>query len=322
MENINLKILQNFGINGSFAGKRKGGYLIKSGSKFLFLKKTSTDSDEIIFQNIIKKHLVKNNFKNIDTYYETTDGRPFFNLNSENYILTDYVEGDEVDFCDSNMFLKLVEKTALMHTLIRNAEPNCINSGNSLSDYKKALAVFKEHKKLISKRSTLSDLDILFLENYDYYLNLAKDSIKILEESNYDKLIESKNETTHNLLKKENLATINNDIYITNFSKIKRELSVKDLADLVKRFIKYNEEPDIDINQILHTYSKIKPLSDAEIKITYAMLKFPMDFFKICREYYSKKRSWTPGAIISKADEIINRKDRYENYINACIFPK
>ncbi|MCL2592916.1 MAG: hypothetical protein FWD82_06080 [Defluviitaleaceae bacterium] len=316
MENINQKILQNFGINGFFAGKRKGGFLIKSGKKVLFLKKTSANSNEIIFQNNIKKHLALNNFKNIDMYYETLEGAPFLKVNSENYILTDYVDAPEIDFCNSDMFLKLVKKSAQMHMLIGDAKIESEISENSLTEFKKSLSLFKEHKKLISKRSTLSDFDIIFIENYDYYLSLAKDSIDCLEENNYYKLITEKKETTHNLLKKENLVALNNDIYITNFSKARTELSVKDLADLIKRFVKYNKEPEVDINEILNTYSEIKPLSLEEKNIFYAMLKFPTEFFKISREYYSKKRSWTPGSIITKTDEIIERKERYEKYIN------
>ncbi|MDR2899068.1 MAG: hypothetical protein LBU94_02000 [Clostridiales bacterium] len=175
-------------------------------------------------------------------------------------------------------------------------------------------------KKLVNGIRRLSDFDILFLKNYDFYYNNILEAEKITMETgyddNYDKAV-CDNMICHNNLKKDNiLLTPQDDVYILNFSGARVDYYTQDLADFIYRYIKNQPENRLNVDVIIEAYSEEKPVTDDDIKILYGCLLFPGAFLKASRLYYNKKRSWAPSSVINRMEQVLSCKDIFHEYIS------
>ena len=149
-------------------------------------------------------------------------------------------------------------------------------------------------KKRVKKQGRLSEFDVIFLKNYDYYMENLNNSLALLKESQFDELCQAakeQNAICHNQYKEELLYMKEGDVTVTNFNDVSIDPCLMDLADIIKRYIKYFGDGRLCLAEILEMYTKTNDLSDAEIQALYPLLLYPTKFIKICNQYYVKNRS-------------------------------
>lgn len=322
MEDLNPQVLEQFGIKCKNIVKDKSCYICRTDEGNKLVKRVFDSKESLIFQNEIKVYLYENGYTNVDMFSSSTSGMPYVSIERDTYVMTDLLEGVELDFKDEKLFLNTVKEMARLHkvgTEINFKNKIYYESDNLIDKSKKNLVELEIIKKKLKKQKKLLDFDVIFLKNYDYYKGQLEETIKILESSNYieeKKIAENKNQFCHNLLKEENILLAREEVYIGGFSKAVVGTRLKDVAMLIQRHKKYAEEVAIPIEKIVEVYSLENELSERDLKILKGILKYPQKYMKIINQYYIKKRSWAPSAINNRIERLVNRKNEYEEYLS------
>lgn len=322
MEDLNINVLKGFKIKARSIKKEKSSYIIQSDSGTKIIQKTFVGPKSLLFQNEIKKHLYENGFKNTDIYYFSAQEKPFFELNNEYYVMTDYIEGRSVDFSVNEEFKRTLETIAGMHNLLKKSnipEELKLHRKDELPVlYAKRLNEFVSLKKRVKKQSKLSDFDVIFLKNYDYYTDNIKKSLEIFKNVNFAAIREkagSENQICHNMIKEEYLFIDRKGVTVTNFNGSLLDTYVIDLADIIKRYIKSFGPNRLGLSEILEIYTSVNALTKDEIDALQPLLLYPAKFVKICTQYYAKKRTWVPSALNARMSVLIERKDAEKEFI-------
>ncbi len=320
MDELSKQVLKGFFVKPSKIIKDKNSYLVYEEEGIRVIKKCFDSLESISLAHLCKEHLASQGFFQTDRFYLSAINKPYFIFEDKVYTMSDYLDGRPSSFALKEEFKKIIKALAIMHRLLKNMdteqqEPISITNGLQ-KDMARLLAI----KKRLKTQSRLSDFDVLFLKNYDYYIDklalsldgLIKTDIAALEAR---ALVERS--ICHNLLKEENILISKKDLHITSFTGCTIDTPLKDLASLIQRYGKKLPEDYLGLEEILWIYSKYNPLSAEDIETIYYLLQIPGRFIKICGMYYSKKRSWTPSALTVRIEGIISEKAKYEEYVSS-----
>ena len=324
MEELKLQVLREFEVTAKRIIKEKSYYICNTDKGVKIVKKTFDTRESIIFQNKIKNHLYENGFRNIDMFKLSKAEIPYVEMGGEIYVMTEFVEGRESNFWEKEEFLRVVKEVAKMHKVgqgIKFDNEIFYREENLIKKSEKNLSEMKAIRKRISSQKKILDFDVLFLNNYNYYEEQLKETIEILKSNRYieeKECAENRIQICHNLLKEENIQQTKEGIRIGSFSKVNIGSKIQDIAMLVQRHRKSTREA-IDIEEIIEVYNSENESMEEERKILYGILKYPEKYMKVVNQYYSKKRSWVPGAINNRMETIIESQREYKKYIeNFC----
>lgn len=321
VEDLNIQVLQSFGVKARRIVKEKSYYICSTDKGMRVINKSMETAAHIIFEYEIKEHLNRAGFPNTDRFYLSLAGKPYVEHDDNLYVMTNHFNYRESDFSNNKDFQKIVAGVAKMHSALAGVkfEGQLFFGMQSLSELiKKSLSDFSGVKRKIGAQKRLSDFDVLFIKNFDYYVGQMKTSMHMLEKVDicaFDENIKLKMPICHNLLKEEHLLHDADRLYVTTFSQACIDSWVVDICGLIQRYAKALPLRPYRIGQILELYDKYNSLGQADLDILYALLKFPYKYVKICNQYYSKKRTWTPSAIINRVESIISTKNDYDDFI-------
>lgn len=321
MEDLNTRVLKAFDLKPLNIVKEKGSYKIQTLDGCRIIKKTDLSADNIKFQHEVKEHLHSFGFRYIDRYYCGISEKPFVSLDGSNYIMTDYVQYPEASFENNEEFIKVIKSVANMHNILRKSKITCkqaMADEDLISCYERSINKLKKIKAGLNIEKRLSDLDVIYLKNYAYYIENIETAAKIIKTSNYNEVQRQNlnNGIRHNGLREENIYINNDDVYITNFSQATMGNFIFDLENLIRRYTKKLPENPLQISDIISIYNKNNPINKDELAVLSASLKYPQKFIKICSQYYNKKYSFIPGSIYERMQKEIKGREAYEAYLN------
>ena len=308
MSGLHHSVPMAFGVKSVF--KEKGYYKTADGTKMI--RKTKDTRDQITARYQIIEHCINAGYPWVDKYYLAQSGQPYVFSEGEYYIMTDLIKHKEADFADPAEFLQITQSTAQWHQAARGVSLTApLQKGRPPALLTETIQTQGEAMDVIYKRirkqSKWSDFDVLFLKNYHTYRNRIQESLKILQNTGYLQYCEHARKhqhITHGALKESCIRISADQVYITKHEQAAIDYQLTDLCALVRR--REKTHTDLDRSQIIEAYSQILPLQPDEAVILEAMLLYPQAFIKLTTEYYRKKRTWTPGAMISKMEEILS----------------
>jgi CotS family spore coat protein len=322
MEDLNKEILKDFLINpDTRVIKERSAYVISVFGKLKLIRKTSCSTEHIRFQHFIKEKLYDSGFYNINRYYDSINGEPYVSRNKYNYVMTDYLGKKNIDFKDNLSFKRFIVMVSRMHSLLKTSNMKPVSESHktnrTLDVYKRELEYLERIRSRVILKKRLSDFDIIFLKNYEYYTDKIKKSIAGLEASDFYELREkavSSGSIVHNYLKEEYIYNCQDELVITNFSNSSYDIQLLDLTDLILRYVKKSKGDMLSLKDIMELYSSYIDFGDKEEKILFYLLNLPVKFINICKLFYKKNRTFTPVAITKKIDNIVQSRGIIENY--------
>ena len=312
MDVLYTELIKSYDIKCTNVKKFRGFYIITSNTSKFSLKKTENNELQLLFQIELQKKLEEAGMFNFEKIYETKDNKPCVCIGGVNYILTDYIEGGEVDFDKEEHLNAIIKALADFH---KNSKGNYMDFSPKAEEMcktaKKYYAELNAIKKKTNPSKGLSEFDILFLRNCDYYMNNAKICEEILNGGNYRQRYEnaiSGAMVCHNLLKRENLIIKEGSLWLASFSGCRLDYYTSDIAMLIERYFKYSKYKDFSPMDIVNKYSNYLPIDREDCRIILAAMLLPEAFVKISGQYYAKKRSWVPTSIVDKMESIVSTK--------------
>ena len=319
MEDMYDKILFSYGLKLYDVQRTRRGLICKTDKGMKELRKTTCDIETISFENRVKKHLYEKGFKDLDLYLETKEGLPYYRGVENNFVLSDFILVQDTNLEDLDMAKKAVEKMADMHKLSWNINgEGKVNFGKLPTIAKKRKSELVKTKKWINGQSRYSDLDMVIIKSYSYFIDRTNRAEEFIRSKSYERAtdlaIERKN-ICHNNFKGENIKKKEKGLHITGFEGCVFDCGVTDLADFLRRQIKENYCDAKMVNQLIDCYNSKLPLEKFELETLGAMILFPAKFFKICNSFYNKRRVLVSEAVLEKLKKSIEISEKEERIL-------
>ncbi|MCL2404829.1 MAG: hypothetical protein FWC92_04695 [Defluviitaleaceae bacterium] len=327
MEKLSPIVQEAFGIQSRRIKKEKGRYIYEKAGELISIYITHEPPAAISLQHFIKEHIAAKGFPWTDRFQPITTGQPYIRLGREAYVMVKYPhQRRETDFENEADVLQAFRCLAHLHIAARDI-PHTVTqilppAAPSMPEiYTRQLSELTIAGKQARRGPRMSDFDVAFIKHAPIYSEIMQESINRLADTSYDKLYTlaiNHNAICHNTLKEENLLVTNNATYIINFSEATVDIQLSDVAALIRRYAGRSSK-SIHITRMLEAYDTINPLPTGAHDILYALLIFPWAFIKIVTQYYSKKRNWAPGGLISRMDTILAERESYEKYVKTIM---
>ena len=321
VNDLSVQVLQGFGVRAKKVLREKSYYICKTDKGDKIIRKSFDTAERIVFQHEIKAHLQSQGFTHTDMFDLSASHKPFVEFDGCLFTMSPLISFNETDFSNNRLFESVVTQTAAFHKAARHVKFSSrvyyADSG-ILDVYIKNLADLNAIKKRVSSQKRFSDFDVLFLKNYHYYAGQLETAIETLDKTSFKQYVaraKANNAICHGLLKEENLLQSGGRIYITNFSHAAVGYSLLDLCNIIRRYVKRLPDPCLHIEDIVALYDAVMPLGKEEQRMLYPLLIYPHKFIRICGQYYSKKRTWTPNAITNRMEAVVNSRDAYHAYV-------
>jgi len=321
LEDLNVQILQAFGVKARRIVKEKSYYICGTDKGGKIVRKSLEPESRVVFEHEVKEHLSASGFPYVDRFTLSQQGLPYAELDGALYVMTDAISAREADFGSNADFQKIIAAVAAMHRLAREIPltgTSAPRSGDVLEIYRRQIAELDSVRKKISgARKRLSDFDVLFLKNHAHYAERMRASVSALEKT---KLAEKRNSAKrntavcHNLLKEEYVSLGGEHTYITGFSQAAVDYQIFDLSAVLTRYAKNLPAEPVPLAALLELYDKHCTLDRDDLEILYPLLKYPGKFVKICGQYYSKNRTWTPNAIGNRIEGVLEGREKFEEW--------
>jgi CotS family spore coat protein len=288
-----------FGIDGRRAWKERGAQLCHTPAGRLRLAKTSDPPEVLRFAHGVKEHLAVSGFVCTDRYVTAPDGLPFAHIGTENYVLTHAPESRPIDFTNREETETAVRALARFHLAARGLDgPKAIPQEEI---FRRGASTIAAAVKQVRKQKQHSDFDILFMQNAARYEERIIHAQQLLHESAYATLPV---QLCHHVLKDEHIKIADGTVYLTSFTGAAENTPLHDLSLFLRHLSVKN-----DASYILEAYDQINPLPNGAEDVLAAMECYPADFIKIIEQYYIKKRTWIPGALIKRLLEEVNLEE-------------
>ena len=320
MADLNPAVMKGFALTARFLKKEKMYYICETPEGLKKIYKTADTAEKIHFQHTVKEHCWDGGYVFIDRFTLSASGQPYFTADGENFVMTPHVKSRETDFTSWDDVKQALEAAARFHAQARHVPLDGSPVAPPAFDayLKKQLAELNMTAKRVRKQPRLSDFDVLFIKNIHFYTEQLKDAITRINQTDYAQRVQTACAETHichNALKEENLLLDNNNTHLHHFSCASVDAQLNDIAAFIRRYAQRAGREAVPAARLVEAYDRVIPLSGAELEIIYALLLYPLNFIKIVGQYYSKKRSWTPNAIINRMLSAVDEKDFYAGYI-------
>jgi len=309
-----------FGLTNVRAVKERGYFLCKT-PDIAKIYKTQESHAAIRARYALLMRLAEAGFAAAEKLCLSERGDPYVQLGRETYVMARNAVGRDIDF-DCNSDINLVMQTlAHFHNLARDIGlreiPVPENNLPLTEVFAKNSSFLTSALKQTTKNSRISDFDVMFIKNFPKYIDYTARSIELLTNTDYLAVYNTSlaaGHLCHNMLKEESFHIYEDTCFITNFSDAAIDAQVTELASILHRYARRSKR-EIPICKLVQSYDRISPLPNTGTAIIHAYLMHPWQFEKITRQYYSKKRGWTPAAIMDRMADLLEAQESYDSYI-------
>ncbi len=315
-----FEIERQFNIKIEKIKANKGVYYLKTDKGERCLKKINYGPQKLLFVYGAKEHLLKKGFQNLDKYYLSIENEPYALVNEDLYTLSEWLEGRECDFHNLEE-VKIAAKTlAELHEASKGYDPP--ENSKLKSDLgrwphlmEKRIKSFDKMKDMVRKKNIKSDFDMVYIQSVEFYKEMGKKALNILNDSAYyelcaitelDKSFCHHDYTYHNIILDEK-----NNVYVIDFDYCKREVRTFDISNFITKVLKRVDWNTDYAKVIIEAYNSISPISKDEFKVLYAFLQFSQRYWRLANRYYYNEVNWAQNTFANKLTGIVNEKEKY-----------
>ncbi|MTK12649.1 MAG: CotS family spore coat protein [Clostridiaceae bacterium] len=303
----------------------KGVYLLKTDKGLKCLKKINYGTQKLLFVYGAKEHLMKNGFPRVDRYCVNTEGNPYALVNEDIYTLSGWIEGRECDFKSKDDLVNAAKSLAHMHIASKGYEPPensklKTDLGRWPSLMEKRVRSLDKMRDMGRKKGNKGSFDLNYTKTVQFYKDLGKRAINVLESSMYMdlcRITEEEKGFCHHDFTYHNIIIDNEDnVNVIDFDYCKREIRTYDISAFM---IKVLKRVNWDIEQaqlIIDSYNDVSPLKEEEYRVLFAFLLFPQRFWRLSNRYYYNEVNWPSNTFNNKLEDLISEQEIYAKFID------
>jgi len=320
-----FEIERQFDIRIESIKPNKGVYLLKTNKGMRCLKRISYGIQKLCFVYGAKEHLINNGFTHVDKYTLNIQGEPYALVNEDIYTLSDWIDGRECDFHNDEDIKKAAKALAYMHLASKGYDPP--ENSKLKSDLgrwphlmQKRVKALEKMREMARKKNRKGDFDLNYIKSIEFYKELGKRAIKVLDDSDYIGICKTTEEeksfchhdyTYHNIIiDKEN------NINIIDFDYCKREVRTYDIANFITKVLKRREWNIEFAKLIIDAYNEVNQLTEEEYRVLFAFLIFPQRFWRLGNRFYYNEVNWGTNTFNKKILGLIGEQEQYIKFID------
>lgn len=317
--NYDIKVNNIENIKFKDTEKQRAVYKLETSKGIKCLKKVYYDEGTLLFIYSVIEWL---NFKKIlcPRLLSTKKGLKYVRYNNGLFILTDWIEGRKCDYENTEDIESAADNLARIHKYSSGFKP--IDGSTirvSKTDFYQSFNKhFMQLLELSNKAFIIKDkYSKLFLDNFDFYLRKAEDSLYLLTSIN-DNNIASNSICHLDYVNKNLIYTPDNKIYVIDFDRCEMGAPVYDISIFLRRILKRKTTSyDFDIFKLaINSYENIRKLSKEEVVLLISILMFPSKFWKISRDYYKNRNICNKDAFLSLLKDLISQQKDFDDFCN------
>lgn len=317
MDDINAKILQQgFGIKLLSSFRTRTGLVCRTDRGIFELKKTFSDDESLDRECALKEYLMLRGLYGFDMIFRTVDDTPSYRTDDAAYILIKYMPSRRLDMENNDDVAEASAALALFHNAAEGFVDNGMRRtyGSLETTFEKREGEFSRIRKKIKSNGTYSTVDLLVIKYFDYYTDRIRYAEDMLKKSNYRTISDNASKVysvCHNSFKNDNVRKAEDgEIIIGGLDGCTYDLSIIDVAHLIRKYIKSENADEFGVSLILENYSKYRGITSEETDVIKGMLSYPYKFLKLCNEHYNKRRVCISEASIERFENCVERRDR------------
>ncbi|WP_051350639.1 CotS family spore coat protein [Caloramator sp. ALD01] len=321
LSHFNCNAIKIENIKAKDTDKARAVYKIYSNTGNKCLKKTYHDEPTLLFIYSIIEWLNIFNIK-CPRFLKTNTGIPYLNYRGDYFILMDWIEGRKCDYDNIDDVLNASCYLAKIHLVTRNFKS--INGSRIIYGDNGIYDSYSKHFSQLLNTSNKAfyykdDFSKLFIDNADYYIECAKESLYLLSQIDFNSKELEKSICHYDYVNKNII--FNSDINIIDFDKSKYDYSINDFYVFIKRILK-RKSTCWNFNlfkQAVEYYEKNRSINYLEFKLLLAQLMFPNKIWKITRDYYKNIHHCNKKAFYKILKDTISQKEYHKQFIANAI---
>ena len=303
----------------------RGVYLAYTDKGTKIIKESKKEPEKLLYIHGLKEYIYKRGFHNLDRFLLSSQGLPFVIHEGRVFIMEDFIWGRECSF--SNPYDRSVAMRTLAELHIYGqgyvpplgaAERNDI--GKWEKNYIKKINDMADLKKSVRQKKDKDSFDKMFLEDVDFFIEMAWRAYDTLKSSRYEMLCKAADSlkpichhdyTYHNIIIGKEKG-----VNIIDFDYSCHELPCYDVAAVVQRVMRrFSFNIDIAMKMLMD-YDRVKHITNDELFLILSLSEFPQRFWRITERYYSGKTEWSKKKFIKKYYETVDDKMFMQDFVN------
>ncbi|HOJ76799.1 MAG TPA: CotS family spore coat protein [Bacillota bacterium] len=321
------QILSCYGLKLQNATAHRKIWCLNTSAGYKYLKRTKLNQYDLIFINEAIEYLQANGFNQVPQLIPSHCNQPYVQINNELYVLTDWFEGEELNFDKPDDLIEATQLLAEFHIKAAGFEPSLPNYRTNWYSWPAKLALrieeLNDFRRLAAFEKEESEFSRLYLRYFNPFYRQAINAYQRLLDSFYQivayEAYSIKSFCHHDYSARNLLRTKDRRLILIDFDYCIRDLRIHDLINLLVRNLKHNDW-EIELCQIiLNNYNQISKLEPEEIEVMYCLLCWPQDFWQVGLQYYHEKLPWTKKRFIKKLEQIIDTRFQREQFLQ--LFP-
>jgi CotS family spore coat protein len=269
--------------------------------------------------------LINNGFTHVDKYSLNSEGEPYALVNEDIYTLSEWIEGRECDFHNDDDIVIAAKALANMHIASKGYDPPensklKTDLGRWPHLMEKRVKALDKMRDMSRKRSRKGEFDVNYVKNVEFYKELGKRAIKVLDDSNYMDICrvtdDEKSFCHHDYTYHNIIIDKDDNVNIIDFDYCKREVRTYDISNFMTKVLKRREWDINCANLIINAYNEVSPLSKDEYRVLFAFLLFPQRFWRLGNRYYYNEVNWATNTFNKKIQALISEQEQYMKFID------
>jgi CotS family spore coat protein len=306
-------------------GKVRSAYRVETDKGTICIKNINHGKHKVSNGNLLVKGLIENNFLNTSKYICTKDGHLVVTINNLFFYATEWINGEECDLGIINEVENCSKLLAEFHLATNKIDTSKLTIKNNLKNWPKLfgsnLNDLEKFKRVIEKKKLKSEFDTTYLSYIDSYYTRGMSLLKLLNESDYNKLSNAANENKticHDSFYYQNIIKMEDTYYIIDLDSIMIDLQINDLGKFIRRLM-HKSEYQWSFEKallIMNAYESINKLTKSEYEAMIALILFPHKFWKLGKKRYTKNQNWDERKYLHKLNKVIKYSEAEEKFLN------
>lgn len=270
-------------------------------------------------------HLNKKGFSKIPKIIETKDKSKYIKIGYNYAFLNEWIPCRRADYTKSNELSMAAKKLGELHKYSEGF--------NITSDMRPRIAwyswikVFEtrileviDFKNRINQKAYKSNFDKIYLNAIEDEIERGKKSIDELETYKYyslmDKEVLKRGFCHHDYAHHNVLIDNNEEINVIDFDYCILDSHIHDVASLLIRSMKDGNWKNEIANNILNSYSVDNNITEEEMKLIIAFIRFPQGFWQVGLQCYWEQQPWGEEFLTRRLNKYLEDRENREKFLD------
>ncbi len=317
------KVAENYGLQLHQAESCRKVWKAETSDGPKYLKRSKLAPADILFIFEALEYLHANGFRTAPRLWLSLDGTPYVTASDGIYILTDWFEGNELDFNNFSDLANACRFLAEFHRCSQGFEPSLPHQRTAWygwpAKWERRIRELNDFRSLALAEKETSAFSRLYLRHFEPFYRQAVQSYERLLRSFYrhvaDEGYRHKSFCHHDYSGRNILRNSRGHMALIDFDYCLRDIRIHDLINLLLRNLRH-QEWNMDVCRfILREYHRASKLSADEIEVMYVLLSWPEDFWQVGLQYYYEKLPWPAQRFVRKLEHRIECRFLREKFL-------